>query len=618
MALFVNKFENIFKNKNLNLNEKDLQEYVLGKIFPTIRYGRDADLERYINLRESGRASVEWQGFYENLSMKYTEPERKQLIRGLRKNVHYFNRVFSKIIGDLYKRIIVMIKRRIDLLVKELHYIKRSSRSRSNKDSNMLARVETIIGLCSQNKSDAPDGIRFLADLSRNMGYKYKDIYTIQHLVKSYFDGSLFEEAEARIEYHFDIREEYKKQKKLPVRPPGEAIKLKIFITEEDIGKILVDHDKPNEYELSFSYFEKYIKYIDDPEFATKVYVYSKKHNTTHYQIFESIRKGVIYNYQKNRVFDDIFKLICQGRYVFNISNEKQMDKKLWTIGRPVKAPPAAPYEPPGRGREPAPYIPPGRDLPSAPYVPPGLGREPVPYVPPGWEQPPSPYVPPGSEQEREPYVPPGRDLPSAPYVPPWRGREPAPYVPPGREQSPAQRPGRRRSTTIPGRPSTPFKPNPITTGDGAVHRRKTKTRKPEPGFTRHGGPRSTHTIEEMTADLSSDKRVRHLLFTEFHNRLPGDLTKALGFQNSTTLEDEHKIKQLKDLIHYVMHNYESILGEENMFKPHKDRIEGMGFSMHAIYTIILNSFNSVKSEFLTGAMSQKINRLLSRRFKFF
>jgi hypothetical protein len=621
MALFINKFENIFKNKNLNLNDKDLREYVLGKIFPTIRYGRDADLERYISLREGGKDSAEWKGFYENLSHKYTEPERKQLIRSMRKNLRYFNHVFSKIINDLYKRVITMIKHRIDLLVKELHGIEHISKSRLNKDHNMLARVEAIIALCSQNKTEAADGIRFLAELSQNLGYKQKDIRKIQHLVKSYFDGSLFEEAEAKLEYHFDIREEYKKQKKPAARPAGDEIKLKIFITEEDIDRILVERDRHNEYELSFSYFEQYIKYIDDPEFATKVYVYSKKHNTPHYQIFESIRKGVTYNYQKNRVFDDIFKIICQGRYVFNITNEKQMDKKLRTIGKPSKKAASGSYLPPGRGREPAPYVPPGSDRTITPYVPPGRGRTIT------------PYVPPGRDRTITPYVPPGRELPSTPYVPPGLDRTVTPYTPPGRDRLPAAPPDRTggsadkqlrpdRTGGSAGRQLRPDRTGGSGHGQapGRAHTRRRKPKKSgrETGLTRLNRPRSTHSIEEMAADLSADKRIRHLLLTEFRSRLPGDLTKALGFQNSGALDDEHKIGQLKDLIHYVMHNYDSILCEEHMFKPHKDRIEGMGFSLHAIYTVILNSFNGVKSEFLTGELSQKVHKSLSRRFKFF
>ena len=84
------------------MNETDLQEFVLGKIFPTIRYGRDTDLERYITLREGGKSSSDWQGFYDNLSIKYTDQERKQLIRSMRKNLYNFNLIFNKIIGSFF------------------------------------------------------------------------------------------------------------------------------------------------------------------------------------------------------------------------------------------------------------------------------------------------------------------------------------------------------------------------------------------------------------------------------------------------------------------------------------------------------------------------------------
>ncbi len=528
-----NKFENIFKAQQRELNETDLQEYVLGKIFPTIRYGRDSDLERYIILREGGKSSHDWQVFYDNLSIKYTDRERRQLIRSIRKNLYNFNLIFNKIICILYKRVIYILKGRIDKLVKELRKIEKISKSKLNKDHNMLARVEAIIQHCSRNKSEALDGINFLLDLARGLNYKHEPLVKIQHIVKSYFDGTLFEEAEAKIEYHFDIKEEYKKHKKIPPKPKSDEIKLKIFITREDIAQILIKENRFNEYELSFSYFEKYIKLIDDPEFATKIYVYSKKHSTPHYHIFEVIRKGVMYNYQKNRVFDDIFKIICQGRYVFNITNEKQVDLKLKTIGKSVKPQP-----------------------------------------------------------EIKKYL---------------------------------------TKPILDTRPKTIYQPLSQEIRQIEIKAAKIKTQQIKSPINRKKLPKKTashykedtrlrtaHTIEEMISDLSQDKKTVKFLHAEFLSRLPSELTKFLGFQNNMSLNNEQKMKQLTDLIHYVVHNYESILSEDEMFSIHKDKIEGMGFPLHSIYTVILNCFNTVKSDFLTGGLKQKKNTSLFKRFKLF
>jgi hypothetical protein len=287
-----------------------------------------------------------------------------------------------------------------------------------------------------------------------------------------------------------------------------------------------VNDKRLNEYELSFSYFERYIKLIDDPEFATKVYVYSKKHNTPHYHIFDVIRKGVTYNYQKNRVFDDIFKIICQGRYVFNITNEKQIDRQLKTIGRPVKTRPQI------KNHE--------------------------------------------------------KTISSV--------------------QTQAQRPAgqeKRRPHVEKQRKNAPVK-------------RKKASAATVPRYIKGTALRTTHTIAEMIHDLSRDKQTAKYLHGEFVNRLPSELTKSLGFQNNTSLNDDLKMKQLRELIHYVHHNYESILSEEKMFPAHKQKIESLGFPLHTIFTVILNCFNTLKSEFLTGGLKQKKNRSLFKRFKLF
>ncbi len=108
------------------------------------------------------------------------------------------------------------------------------------------------------------------------------------------------------------------------------------------------------------------------------------------------------------------------------------------------------------------------------------------------------------------------------------------------------------------------------------------------------------------------------MLVYEFRDRLGAELTEHLGFHNNRALSNENKVKQLKELIHYVIHNYDSIIGQEQLFSAHKERIESLGFSLHEVYTVILNCFNGVKSDFLTGRMNEKINRSLSGRFKFF
>jgi hypothetical protein len=524
MPYTVNKFDNLFTKEQKSWNEHDLQEYILGKIFPSIRYGQDSDLERYVKTRESSTNSSTWQQFYDNLSIKYTEPERKHLIHSMRKSIHNFNLVFRVVINNLYKRVIKSLKKRIDLLNREFNKIEQLAKAKFHKDHNMLKRVENIIQLCSQNKSDALEGINFLEDIAQNLSYKQTMLKKIQHLVKGYFDGTLFEEAIAKIEYHFDIKEEYRKQKKLSAKKADEDIRLKIFITREDIEKILVNEKKFNEYELAFFYLEKYIRLLDDPEFATKIYVYSKKHNSPHYHIFDVIRKGALYNYQKNRVFDDIFKIICQGRYVFNITNEKQIDRKLKVLGKPVKL-----------------------------AVPPPKVRitKPIP------EQLPA-------KQEKN------QDKGAVPQkIKAHRVRERA----------------RRES--------------------GRQKKKKTI-------------PRSLHTIAEMIQDIADNQKTFKILQTEFIHRLPGELTKQLGFSNSNSLDDEHKMKQLKELIRYVLQNYDSILSQESMFSEHQEKIQRLGFSLHSIYTVILNCFNNLKSDFLTGELRQKLGRSPFRRFQLF
>ncbi|HEQ71081.1 MAG TPA: hypothetical protein ENN69_01200, partial [Spirochaetia bacterium] len=305
----------------------------MGKLFPSIRYGRDADLERYIMLRESGKSSTEWGGVYGNLSLRYTPRESAGLIRSYRKNAAAFDLLFKKVLDNLYDRMTALLFLRIDRVVRELTQLETLERrpSRRAGERGVIDHLEKIVSLCSPNMETATAGAEFLLETARHFGRKERLMKRALELVRGYTDGTLFEEAQVRETYHFDIREERRKEAP-QAGTRREGLKLRILITREDVDAIVVRDDSLNEYERAYAYFERYLPLVDNHEFQTKIYVYSKKHGTPHYRIFDVVRNGVLYGHQRGRTFDDIFKILCAGRYVFDIRSERAMQEKLRSL----------------------------------------------------------------------------------------------------------------------------------------------------------------------------------------------------------------------------------------------------------------------------------------------
>lgn len=333
MLRFATGLKSIFRHSRQWSDEADYREYVLQKIFPAIRYDRDNDLERYIMLRESGKTSKEWGGYYNALCLRYSELERKKLIRFFRKNNLAFQNYFKVVLNNLYERLRMKLCERIEQLSACLRKIEKSQhRMFKSSQKDVIAQLEKMIALCSPQLETASEGADFLLEFANHYRYNHTKMKKVVKLVKGYLDGSLFEEAQVKEAYHFDIKEERKKYQRQGLEDE-QPFRLQIFIAPADIEEIVVSSNDKNEYELALAYFERYLSKVADQEFATKVYVYAKKHNTYHYQIYEVIRKGLQYNHQKGRIFDDIFKIISGGRYVFDIRSEQEIQEKLKTLG---------------------------------------------------------------------------------------------------------------------------------------------------------------------------------------------------------------------------------------------------------------------------------------------
>ena len=90
MPGFYSRIINIFQGNRRKAGKADYQDYVLQRLFPKIRYGRDIDLERYIMMRENRTDSAEWGRAYHNLSLRYTNQERAALIHCYRKSQGVF------------------------------------------------------------------------------------------------------------------------------------------------------------------------------------------------------------------------------------------------------------------------------------------------------------------------------------------------------------------------------------------------------------------------------------------------------------------------------------------------------------------------------------------------
>jgi hypothetical protein len=550
-------------------SQEEFKHQILARFFPSIRYGRDTDLDRYISLRERGKPFKEWKNYYDNLARKYTESERKKLIQSFRKHVHQFQHLFKQILAGLYTRVESLLKRQINTLLSLFtDIIGKDLASFSNKD--FFTRIGQALKLFSSDRYEALSHLDLLNDFAQKMHYQAESLEQVTHFIKGYLNGSLFLETKQEETYHFDINEEKAqspfRQKKVQVS----ALPMQLLLTDDDLNKIILDDKELNEYELCFAYLDKYMQLLGDEDFATKIFVYSKKYQTEHYQIFDRIRQGINFNHQKERIFDDVFKIVCAGRYVYNIRLEKFISYKLRLLSNTLTRQPARPsskQEFKHRAKRQAP----ARSELVARVEEPAVIKPAVKAA--------------AKPAARSPAKSAARNVPAS-----AKHRTPAIH-----KQSIAKAPTRARKKLA---AKERIFVKKTLTGKKKPVSRVQPDRQP-PAF------RATLSVTAMIAELSEQKRVQRRLTDEFKKRLPAYILEARSFgmlpgAAVDAAPGSKPDKQQEELIHFVMQNYDKILVEHEQTDFYCEHLEQLGSSIHIIYTAILNCLNKLKTDYFT------------------
>ncbi|HEQ72617.1 MAG TPA: hypothetical protein ENN69_09025 [Spirochaetia bacterium] len=112
--------------------------------------------------------------------------------------------------------------------------------------------------------------------------------------------------------------------------------------------------------------------------------------------------------------------------------------------------------------------------------------------------------------------------------------------------------------------------------------------------------------MREIWKELSDSRREERFLLREFRRRLPDTLTNAVRRQSGSLFAEIVTAEKLKELIYYVLHQFDSILIRHEERAVHKERIEGYGSTLAIVYAAIMQCVNEVKAEYVSGSLSRR------------
>lgn len=308
--------------------------------------GFDTDLSLYYELFKNGNKEGAKQLYRNSLEKKYPcEDKRVELMRCYRTKDPSFPYVYTEAINELARRLALRISAHIDGIINCFTGIG------PDPMSVLKAIQKTLRQFFPSGQDAAYDMIERLEAYSSAMSYREIEFLDAADLLKGYIDNSIFksdeelreakEKQDKEIERSVEERERKRTERKQHSRKRYVIDLRKVQFSREDLAEIRIDSRLKRKAHKVLAYCKLYWLTINDPDFERKIFLYSKKYNTKHYDIFRTIKDGRSRNAGDDVLLLEVFNHLSVG-YEYSISEDLYM-RQAWQRIKPfpVSAPAA-------------------------------------------------------------------------------------------------------------------------------------------------------------------------------------------------------------------------------------------------------------------------------------
>ncbi len=303
--------------------------------------GFDTDLSLYYELFKNGNKEGAKNLYRNSLEKKYPyEEKRVELMRCYRTKDPRFPYVYTDAINELVDRLAFRISAHIDGIIDCFSDIG------SNPMSVLKAIQKTLRQFFPSGRDAAYDMIERLEAYSSAMNYREIEFLDAADLLKGYIDNSIFktdeelreakEKQDEEIERSIEERDRKRAERTQNSRKRYVIDLRKVQFSREDLAEIRIDSRLKRKAHKVLAYCKLYWQKINDPDFERKIFLYSKKYNTKHYDIFRTIRDGRLRNAGDDVLLLEVFNHLSRG-YEYSISEDLYM-RQAWQRIKPFPA----------------------------------------------------------------------------------------------------------------------------------------------------------------------------------------------------------------------------------------------------------------------------------------
>ena len=317
--------------------------------YPTLRPDHDPDIERYFELRGTGKAEAAFAVYESRLTPRY--PEVNQRARTLRA-YRLRDPAYAGLVHRAYTELADKLLERIKRIIKYLSW-HASNYDPSDAYSTIKA-AESILRMLPREQFESVAAIERLRLYADRLGYREKEMEQAEGLVRAYLNESLdvvvAERERRRCEQEVEITEtrrrlveKDKKEVLLALDAAGKRKAEEIRRQEElsrrrrraertrtafvaldlsslrfsaaDLSRIQIPPALIKVEDKALAFCFKYWKYTEDTSFERVVFLYSRKHASRHYDIYAVIRDGRRRKWRDEEILTTIVSLLSSGYY---------------------------------------------------------------------------------------------------------------------------------------------------------------------------------------------------------------------------------------------------------------------------------------------------------------
>ncbi len=296
----------------------DIQLRLLKEEFPATSHSGDEDIERYFELRKTGRQAKALALYRGRISRKYPDPARRELLlRYYRSRDPRYGELYRDSLAELAERLIKRTYGIIDTLTRDIDSVDMGDAY------SVIKLAEGLLSVISPDRGVAISFTERYARYAALLGYRERQARDAAELIRLYVTETIESVEELKREREERRKERARVRTSPAAARPGFDLS-RVEFSPEEVNRITIPESVTRTEDKVIAYCAKYWASVGNPAFEKAVFLYSKKYRTRHSDIFQAVKNGVTHGWKDEEILNAVLANVVTG-YYYSISGDRYL-----------------------------------------------------------------------------------------------------------------------------------------------------------------------------------------------------------------------------------------------------------------------------------------------------